>query len=122
EARGQRLVNPSPDEELWAGDDVFLLGEAFQRKSARELLAPGTPRSIQIDSPARGLRPFRKQALAPPIHLSIEGRISGGMTGGPCQRGPWRDPSDDHSIGTRNCSRVGSAPIRLRVHLEGPEN
>lgn len=36
---GQRLVNPSPDEELQAGDDVFLLGDAFQRKSARELLA-----------------------------------------------------------------------------------
>jgi K+/H+ antiporter YhaU regulatory subunit KhtT len=36
-------VNPSPDEELQAGDDVFLLGDAFQRKSARELLATSTP-------------------------------------------------------------------------------
>ncbi|HEV8702752.1 MAG TPA: cation:proton antiporter [Candidatus Polarisedimenticolia bacterium] len=40
---GQRVVNPSPDEELQAGDDVFLLGDAFQRKSARELLATSTP-------------------------------------------------------------------------------
>jgi K+:H+ antiporter len=41
ERGGQRLVNPSPDEELQAGDDVFLLGDASQRRGARDLLAPG---------------------------------------------------------------------------------
>jgi CPA2 family monovalent cation:H+ antiporter-2 len=44
ERGGQRLVNPSPDEELQAGDDVFLLGDSSQRESARQLLAPRTSR------------------------------------------------------------------------------
>jgi CPA2 family monovalent cation:H+ antiporter-2 len=45
ERGGQRLVNPSPDEELQAGDDVFLLGDTLQQQNAMELLAPDPARS-----------------------------------------------------------------------------
>jgi len=41
ERGGQRIVNPSPDEELQVGDAVFLLGDRSQRRSARCLLASG---------------------------------------------------------------------------------
>jgi CPA2 family monovalent cation:H+ antiporter-2 len=39
ERGGARIVNPSPDEELRAGDVILLLGDAAQRQTAREMLA-----------------------------------------------------------------------------------